>query len=122
MQIEKMMKCSYRPSLADSNRLYQDYKVNQENLANALSDAYSWLAQEPACVNYKGGKLYMRCEMTNCLELLVVHYIYINEKKHVILHDYFSDGNGYITDYSLKELAKSIKEIIYDEIDLRGVD
>lgn len=116
-KIAKMMEGNYEPSLADSIRIYKEYKINKGELASILSEIYSWLAQNPICVDYKHGKLYMRCEMLNDSELFFVHYIYVNKEKNITLENYFSQGDSDITDSSIKELVPLAKEMVCNEID-----
>jgi len=116
-KIAKMMVGNYEPSLADSIRIYKEYRINKDELAGILSDIYSWLAQEPICVDYKHGKLYMRCEVIGSPDLLAIHYIYINKEKNIALENFFSQGDSDITDSSIKELVPLAKEEVCHEID-----
>ena len=116
-KIAKMMAGNYEPSLADSIRIYKEYRINKGELAGILSDIYSWLAQKPICVDYKHGKLYMRCEMIGSEELFAIHYIYINAEKNIALENFFSQEDRDITDSSIKELVPLAKEMVCCELD-----
>ena len=115
-KINKMMREKYEPSLTDSIRIYKEYKINKGELAAILSEIYAWLAQEPICIDYKHGKLYMRCEMTNSAELFAIHYIYINEEEDIALENFLFKGDNDITDSSIRSLVSLVKEVICDEI------
>lgn len=115
-KIQKKMSSSYEPSLADSNRIYKEYCINEGRISEVLSDVYDWLAQEPICIDYKKGKIYMRCEATNSPDILCVHYFYINEEKNIKIEDFISDGDGDIIDSSIKSLTAMVKEAIQEEI------
>ena len=118
-QITEIMEGCYIPSLADSIRIYKEYRENKEELAAILSEVYEWLAHEPVCIDYKHGKLYMRCEMQKPEELgnlFVVHYIYINPEKNVAIENYFSEGDGDITESPQKELISLAKEMVREDM------
>lgn len=122
-RIEKMMSNCYVPTLADTVRLYKEYKPATNELTVCLRDAYSWLLQEPTFINYKNGELYLRCEMTT-EDVLAVHYIYINKQSldTVILDDFYAPDveTMDITAFTLKELFGQIKEIVSYELEQRN--
>lgn len=104
-KIQKMMSSSYEPSLADSNRIYKEYCINEGRISEVLSDVYDWLAQEPICIDYKKGKIYMRCEATNSPDILCVHYFYINEEKNIKIED-FNRRNTFVFVKSISHYVK----------------
>jgi len=116
-KIRKMMEGSYEPTQADVVRIYKEYSCNKDEISAILSEVFGWLSQEPICVEYKQGRIYMRCEATSSEELLWIHYFYINEKINLAIENFVSQGNEDITEKNIKNLVELVKDAIRSQTD-----
>lgn len=59
----------------------------------------------------------MRCEVSNSEEVFCVHYIYVNQSNVIAIENYLCHGEYDITESTIKELVKLVKDDIRDELE-----
>ena len=110
---KRILRGPYDPTIEDARRIVKTFRVEGEygTLAATIKDVYSWLAQEPVCVNLMGGDLCARFEIRDNGkgDICCAHYCYINDKEDVMCEGFLYDDEGLeIVNWKLSEYVKLV--------------